>query len=75
MPNPDELIVRCPRCGERGQWFAAAWGPFCSERCRLIDLGTWFNEENRISRPLRPGDFSGYEELPPGTDLDRTSGE
>jgi endogenous inhibitor of DNA gyrase (YacG/DUF329 family) len=26
--------------------------PFCSERCRLIDLGKWFNEDYRISTPL-----------------------
>ena len=73
MAKAEELVVRCPRCGERGKWFAAPWGPFCTERCRLIDLGTWFSEENRISRPLQPGDFSGYEELPPGPQLDQTS--
>jgi hypothetical protein len=73
MANEDKLVVRCPGCGARGTWFAAKWGPFCSERCRLIDLGQWFGEEHRISRPLRPGDFAGYEELPPGTNLDRAS--
>jgi endogenous inhibitor of DNA gyrase (YacG/DUF329 family) len=29
--------------------------PFCSERCKLIDLGDWFDEEHRISTPLPPG--------------------
>jgi len=24
------------------------WRPFCSERCKLIDLGTWFDESNRL---------------------------
>lgn len=28
--------------------------PFCSERCRLIDLGKWSSEEYVISTPLRP---------------------
>jgi len=28
--------------------------PFCSPRCKLIDLGKWFNEEYRISRELQP---------------------
>jgi len=28
--------------------------PFCSARCRLVDLGRWFNEEYRIRVPLEP---------------------
>ena len=31
--------------------------PFCSKRCKLIDFGTWANEENVISRPLKSEDF------------------
>lgn len=39
-------IVRCPTCGERALWAAEnAFRPFCSERCRLIDLGAWANDE------------------------------
>jgi endogenous inhibitor of DNA gyrase (YacG/DUF329 family) len=57
MKNPSELVVRCPQCRERGKWFAASWGPFCSERCKLIDLGKWFSEEHKLSRELRPSDF------------------
>jgi hypothetical protein len=64
-------LVPCPTCGKRGRWFETQWGPFCSHRCKLIDLGAWFNEEHRIAAPLRPEDFEGYEELPPGTDPDR----
>ncbi|MFO7563098.1 MAG: DNA gyrase inhibitor YacG [Enhygromyxa sp.] len=30
--------------------------PFCSPRCKLIDLGRWLDEEYRISRPLGPDD-------------------
>jgi len=30
--------------------------PFCSERCRLIDLGNWASEKYVVSTPLRPGD-------------------
>ena len=29
--------------------------PFCSERCKLIDLGKWASEEYVISTPLEPG--------------------
>jgi uncharacterized protein len=30
-------------------WDAAPFRPFCSERCRLIDLGAWFTEQRGIS--------------------------
>lgn len=41
--------VECPTCKSKVVWSAkATWRPFCSERCRLIDLGEWFGEEHRI---------------------------
>lgn len=44
--------VRCPTCGIPVSWTPAAqWRPFCSERCRLIDLGEWLDEGHRISEP------------------------
>jgi endogenous inhibitor of DNA gyrase (YacG/DUF329 family) len=27
-------------------------GPFCSERCKKIDLGAWLSADYRISRPM-----------------------
>ncbi|NNF95618.1 MAG: DNA gyrase inhibitor YacG [Halobacteria archaeon] len=42
-------IVKCPTCGKDVKWdIASKWRPFCSERCRLIDLGEWANESHRI---------------------------
>jgi uncharacterized protein len=32
--------------------------PFCSDRCRLIDLGEWANEQRRIPTDVRPNDES-----------------
>jgi len=46
--------VKCPSCKKRGDWFATPFGPFCSRRCKLIDLGKWFGEEHVISEPLSP---------------------
>jgi len=44
--------VPCPTCSKPVRWQASStWRPFCSERCRLIDLGEWLGEEKRI-----PGD-------------------
>lgn len=72
MSDASQLRIPCPRCRKTGTWFAAEWGPFCSRQCKWIDLGQWFNEEQVISRPLAPGDFEGFDELPPGPELDRT---
>jgi len=42
--------VTCPTCGKPVAWTRASrWRPFCSERCKLIDLGEWFEEEKRIA--------------------------
>jgi uncharacterized protein len=42
-------VVPCPTCGKAVVWSPEAkWRPFCSERCRLIDLGEWFSEEYRV---------------------------
>ena len=41
--------VACPTCGSPVAWKAEQrWRPFCSERCKLIDLGEWLAEEKRI---------------------------
>jgi endogenous inhibitor of DNA gyrase (YacG/DUF329 family) len=52
--NPAAANVTCPTCKKSGEWFATPWGPFCSKRCRLIDLGKWLGGEHVISEPLRP---------------------
>ncbi|MGH8688179.1 MAG: DNA gyrase inhibitor YacG [Burkholderiales bacterium] len=41
--------VPCPNCGAAAPFSPAnAWRPFCSERCRLIDLGQWATEAYRV---------------------------
>jgi len=62
--------VKCPTCKKTGDWFANPFGPFCSKRCRLVDLGKWFGEENKISERLRPEHFQSFEDLPPGENPD-----
>ena len=44
--------IECPICKAEGDWFAGKYGPFCSRRCKLVDLGKWFSEEHLISRTL-----------------------
>jgi endogenous inhibitor of DNA gyrase (YacG/DUF329 family) len=41
--------VACPQCGTMVEWDAKnRYRPFCSERCKMIDLGAWANESYRI---------------------------
>jgi len=41
--------VKCPTCRRPVEWSAASvYRPFCSDRCRLIDLGAWVSEQHKI---------------------------
>ena len=40
--------VNCPTCRRELEWGSAPFRPFCSERCRLIDLGAWLTEQRAI---------------------------
>lgn len=79
------MAKRCPICGvvpsavagdgARGGAAGSTppWAPFCSARCKDIDLGRWLGEEYRISRPMtasevasaltRPEDDAELEDL------------
>jgi uncharacterized protein len=42
-------VVNCPQCGKSIVWDNSnPFRPFCSERCKLIDLGQWATESYRI---------------------------
>ncbi|HLK49248.1 MAG TPA: DNA gyrase inhibitor YacG [Bryobacteraceae bacterium] len=56
-------MIRCPICKKEVAPGAPEF-PFCSERCKLIDLGNWASGKYVISTPLKPG------ELPRQTDDD-----
>lgn len=44
-----ERIVRCPACGGNSVYAARnLYRPFCSARCKGIDLGDWANESFRM---------------------------
>ena len=42
--------VSCPRCAKPVRWGPdSPFRPFCSERCKMIDLGAWASEEYRVA--------------------------
>ncbi len=67
-------IVRCPQCGASAEYSPRnTFRPFCSERCRLIDLGDW--AEGKYAVPVEPQEMTAekldeilakqFENLPP----------
>lgn len=56
-------IVKCPQCNKPVPWVESqVHRPFCSERCKMIDLGGWASESHVI-----PGDPADIE-FPPEPD-------
>jgi hypothetical protein len=46
--------VACPNCKQLAEFSPAnAFRPFCSERCKLIDLGLWASEQYAIPETVK----------------------
>lgn len=54
-----KMVVTCPVCGKPGSEHHPS-RPFCSERCKLIDLGAWAGESYRI--PAQQSEIPAREE-------------
>lgn len=51
-------IGACPQCGHSTRLDESnSWRPFCSERCKLVDLGGWFGDRYRIPSDEPPDDL------------------
>jgi len=62
---PKNRKICCPRCRRPADWENNPNRPFCSERCRLIDLGCWADGEYRIAGDhVQPEDMSQVIEFP-----------
>jgi uncharacterized protein len=51
--------VKCPTCRREIDWTSSPFRPFCSERCRLIDLGAWLSEQRAIPEDTAPQESEG----------------
>ena len=54
--------AKCPTCQREIDWSQSPFRPFCSERCRLIDLGAWLTEKRAI--PGEPAPDEAVERSP-----------
>lgn len=62
MNDAQPTTVACPTCGKEVVWNEASkWRPFCSERCKLIDLGDWADESHRIPGEELPNQVNDEE--------------
>ncbi|SER17873.1 Endogenous inhibitor of DNA gyrase, YacG/DUF329 family [Amphritea atlantica] len=66
-------LVACPTCSKAQEWSTAnPFRPFCSERCKLIDLGAWADEAYQIPAEPSVDDYSSsFEDSESADYLDR----
>lgn len=43
------LKVKCPHCEKEFNYYSSKFRPFCSERCKMVDLGQWLTESYKVS--------------------------
>ena len=48
--------MKCPTCDKETQYEGNPCRPFCSERCKLIDLGAWASEKYRLPTNEKPSE-------------------
>jgi hypothetical protein len=54
MTDTNITKIPCPTCRRETPWKDNPFRPFCSERCRLIDLGAWVSGEYRVAGEEQP---------------------
>ncbi|MDZ4676531.1 MAG: DNA gyrase inhibitor YacG [Oligoflexia bacterium] len=50
------MKVQCPQCKKETTWENNPTRPFCTERCKLIDLGDWAMEKHAVPSDHQPND-------------------
>ncbi|MBP9673559.1 MAG: DNA gyrase inhibitor YacG [Bacteriovoracaceae bacterium] len=61
------LKVKCPYCKKQFEYKSSKYRPFCSERCKMVDLGHWLEESYQI--PLEKSEESEDQEKQIETDM------
>ncbi|MEO8650021.1 MAG: DNA gyrase inhibitor YacG [Acidobacteriota bacterium] len=50
------VVVKCPQCGRSTEFEGNEYRPFCSERCRILDLGAWAEGKYRVPAEEKVGE-------------------
>lgn len=40
--------VKCPTCEKLFEYYSSEFRPFCSDKCKNVDLNMWFDEEYKV---------------------------
>ena len=48
-PLDKSILVNCPICEYQFSYYTSKFRPFCSEKCKMIDLGQWLREDYRVA--------------------------
>ena len=64
-------VMRCPICKQSLTWEGNPFRPFCSERCKLLDLDNWLGERYRVSAPAAAEDIEVAEDAASGPEENR----
>lgn len=62
------LKVSCPHCDKVFPYYESEFRPFCCERCKMIDLGHWFEETYKV--PVKES-VTEKNTNQPGNDVDQ----
>lgn len=54
-----KLIVKCSHCKKDFNYYDSEFRPFCSEKCKMVDLGMWLTESYTVesNEPLSESDL------------------
>ena len=47
--SKNALNVKCPTCSKKFSYYESKFRPFCGERCKMVDMGKWFEESYSIA--------------------------
>ena len=56
-------VIKCPTCQQPTVWQDNPYRPFCSRRCRMLDLGCWVDEEYRVPAEDQTGKDESSENI------------
>ncbi|OUR98589.1 hypothetical protein A9Q84_04020 [Halobacteriovorax marinus] len=57
------LKVKCPNCKKTFNYYSSEFRPFCTERCKMIDMGQWLDESYTVPVKGTPDDHINIDEF------------